>query len=150
MDLSRVTWCTVQILFLGYGCPISCKSKGRGNTFYTHSLSPALPLILISDKDNIDIIEKTCRPNISHGWRRSPGQGNGNLFQYSCMEKPHEQRSLVGYSPWGHEESDTTWQLNHSISHKHRCKIKLLANQEGCFRLIAFPLPFDLQLIGHP
>ena len=20
----------------------------------------------------------------------------------------HEQRSLVGYSPWGHEESDTT------------------------------------------
>ena len=22
--------------------------------------------------------------------------------------KSHEQRSLVGYSPWGHKESDTT------------------------------------------
>ena len=22
--------------------------------------------------------------------------------------KPHGQRSLVGYSPWGHKESDTT------------------------------------------
>ena len=26
--------------------------------------------------------------------------------------KSHEQRSLVGYSPWGHKESDTTEQLN--------------------------------------
>jgi len=26
-------------------------------------------------------------------------------------EKPHGQRSLVGYSPWGHKESDTTEQL---------------------------------------
>ena len=25
--------------------------------------------------------------------------------------KPHGQRSLVGYSPWGHEESDTAEQL---------------------------------------
>ena len=28
-------------------------------------------------------------------------------------EKPHEQRSLAGYSPWGHKESDTTERLNH-------------------------------------
>ena len=26
--------------------------------------------------------------------------------------KPHGQRSLVGYSPWGHKESDTTKQLS--------------------------------------
>ena len=26
--------------------------------------------------------------------------------------KSHEQRSLVGYGPWGHKESDTTEQLN--------------------------------------
>ena len=25
--------------------------------------------------------------------------------------KSHGQRSLVGYSPWGHKESDTTWPL---------------------------------------
>ena len=36
------------------------------------------------------------------GLGRSPGGGNGNPFQYSCL-KNHEQRSLTGYSPWGHK-----------------------------------------------
>ena len=39
---------------------------------------------------------------------RSPGGGNGNPLQYSCHGEFHGQRSLVGYSPWGHEELDTT------------------------------------------
>ena len=30
------------------------------------------------------------------GLGRSPGGGNGNPFQYSCQEKSHGQRSLVG------------------------------------------------------
>ena len=30
---------------------------------------------------------------------RSPGEGNGYPLQYSCLENPHGQRSLVGYSP---------------------------------------------------
>ena len=34
-------------------------------------------------------------------WEDSPGGGHGNLFQYSCLENPHGQRSLVGYSPLG-------------------------------------------------
>ena len=38
----------------------------------------------------------------------SPGEGHGNLLQYSGLENPQGQRSLVGYSPWGHKESDTT------------------------------------------
>ena len=33
------------------------------------------------------------------GLGRSPGGGNGNPFQYSCLENPHGQRSLAGYSP---------------------------------------------------
>ena len=41
---------------------------------------------------------------------RSPGGGHGNPFQYSCLENPHEQRSLAGDSPWGHKESDTAEQ----------------------------------------
>ena len=32
------------------------------------------------------------------GSGRSPGEGNGNPLQYSCLENPM-QRSLVGYSP---------------------------------------------------
>ena len=45
------------------------------------------------------------------GSGRSPGGGHGNPLQYSCLENPHGQRSLVGYSPWGHKESDTTERL---------------------------------------
>ena len=43
---------------------------------------------------------------------RSPGEGNGNPLQYYCLEKSHEQRSLVGYSPWGCKESDMTERLH--------------------------------------
>ena len=35
---------------------------------------------------------------------KSPRVGNGNPLQYSCLEKFHGQRSLAGYSPWGHKE----------------------------------------------
>ena len=30
------------------------------------------------------------------GWGRSPGEGNGNLLQYSCLENSTDGRSLVG------------------------------------------------------
>ena len=36
------------------------------------------------------------------GSGRSPGEVNGNPLQYSCLENPRGQRSMVGYSPWGH------------------------------------------------
>ena len=44
------------------------------------------------------------------GLGRFPGIGNGNLLQYSFQYsgKFHGQRSLAGYSPWGHKESDET------------------------------------------
>ena len=46
------------------------------------------------------------------GLGRSPGGGRGNPLQYSSLENPHRQRSLVGYSPWGCKESDTTERLS--------------------------------------
>ena len=42
------------------------------------------------------------------GLGRSRGGRNGNPLQYSCLENPRGQRSLVGHSPWGCKESDTT------------------------------------------
>ena len=42
------------------------------------------------------------------GSGRSPGGGNGNPLQHSCLENPHGPRSPAGYSPWGHKELDTT------------------------------------------
>ena len=50
-------------------------------------------------------------PGSIPGSGRSPGEGNGNPFQYSCW-RIHGGRSLVSYSPWGREESDTTERLH--------------------------------------
>ena len=48
----------------------------------------------------------------SLGLGRSPGGRHGNPVQYSCLENPHGQRSLVGCSPWDHKGSYTTEQLS--------------------------------------
>ena len=50
------------------------------------------------------------------GLGTSPGGGHGYLLQYSCLENPHGQRSLVGCSSWDHKDSDMTEQLNTSYS----------------------------------
>ena len=52
------------------------------------------------------------------GLGRPPGGGHGNPLQYSCLENPHGQRSLVGCSPLGHEEWDTTERLSTKHSWK--------------------------------
>ena len=51
------------------------------------------------------------------GLGRAPGGGHGNPLQYSCLENPHGQRSLVDYSPWGFKELVTTEHLStaHSL-----------------------------------
>ena len=55
--------------------------------------------------------ESACNagdPGSIPGLGRSSGEGNGNPLQYFLPGKSHGQRSLVGYSSWGHKESDTT------------------------------------------
>ena len=51
----------------------------------------------------------------SLGWKDPLGAGNGNPLQYSCLENPHGQRSLVGYRAWGHKQSDMTERLTLSL-----------------------------------
>ena len=57
-------------------------------------------------------------PDLIPGSGRSPGEGNGNPFQYPCLEKSHGQRNLVGCSPWDAKNwawlSDFTVQLDDS------------------------------------
>ena len=43
---------------------------------------------------------------------RFPGEEHGNPLQYSCLENPHGETSLVGYSPWNCKESDMPEQLS--------------------------------------
>ena len=57
-----------------------------------------------SNQGGSDGKESACRAgdlgSIS-GLGRSPGGGHGNPPQCSCLEYPHGERSLVGYSPCG-------------------------------------------------
>ena len=64
------------------------------------------------------------------GLGRSPGGGNGNPLQYSSLENPHGQRSLVGYSPWGCKESDTIKRL--STAHSKAMLSELLFYVTEC------------------
>ena len=54
------------------------------------------------------------------GSGRSPGEGDDNPLQHSCLENPHGQRSLAAYSPRGGKESDTTERLTHTYLYFNR------------------------------
>ena len=59
--------------------------------------------------------ESSCNAgNLSSipGQGRPPIGGYGNPLQYSCLERPHGQRSLARYSPQGDKDSDITEQLS--------------------------------------
>ena len=73
----------------------------------------------LSGKESI-CQSRRCKRNTSliHELGRSPGGLNGNPFQDSCLEKSYGQRSLAGYSPWGHKESDTAERLSTHIKVK--------------------------------
>ena len=55
--------------------------------------------------------ESTCQAGDSGsipGSGRFPGGGNGKATPGFLPGKSHEQRSPMGYIPWGHKESDVT------------------------------------------
>ena len=47
---------------------------------------------------------------------RSPREGNGNTFQFSCLEN-HGQRSLEGYRSWIRKRVGLDLQLNDNKPH---------------------------------
>ena len=70
------------------------------------------------------------------GSGRSPGGGNGNPLQYSCLENPNGQRSLAGCSPWGCEESDTTEWLTLSLFNLKIVSVLPLPFRFGCLEFL--------------
>ena len=56
-----------------------------------------------------------CRERRFDSWvGKIPGRRKWQPTPVFLPGKSHGQRSLVGYSPWGHKESDTTEQLSNS------------------------------------
>ena len=51
--------------------------------------------------------------------RKIPWRKEWQLIPVFLPGKFHGQRSLVGYSPWGHKESDRTEWLTHTHTHTH-------------------------------
>ena len=54
----------------------------------------------------------------------SPGEGNDNPLQCSCLENSMERGAWRApgpwrYGPWGHKESGITEQLTHTHKHTH-------------------------------
>ena len=66
------------------------------------------------------------------GLGRSPGGGHGNPIQDSGLENPHGQTRLAGYSPWGHQESDTTERLTQHSTDSPLEPRKLVKTINGC------------------
>ena len=56
----------------------------------------------------------------------SPGGVHGNPLQYSCLENPHGQTSLVGCSPRSCKESDTIEQLSTRETWQIEITVKLV------------------------
>ena len=96
--------------------PTVTPSSGFSSTF--NDLCDRVSQVALVVKDapanSGDIREAASIP----GLRRSPGGRHDNPLQYSCLESPHGQRSLAGYSPWDHAESDTTEVNEHTCSRK--------------------------------
>ena len=72
----------------------------------------------LSGKESACSAGHTGDAGSTSGSERSPGGGNGDLLQYSCLENPMDRGAWwATYSPWGNKESDMTDQLS---THTHR------------------------------
>ena len=49
------------------------------------------------------------------GSGRSPGEGNGNPLQYSCLENHMDRGAWLATVHWGRKESDTTERLHYLL-----------------------------------
>ena len=91
------------------------------------------------------------------GLGRSAQGGHGHPLQCSHLENPHGQRSLAGYSPWRHRESDLTEQCiiaHQAVMPRSFYIIKWVAYNPVKARCeiicIFLLLPMDMACLGFP
>ena len=107
-----MTCCFLRTHWEPWQCTcLPCKSKVAGSALVQSRLSFEHPgcfwVFLLEEVPPTSIFS-------SLGWL--VGEGNGSPLQYSSPGKSHGWRSLVGYSPWGCEESDVTERLHFHFS----------------------------------
>ena len=74
-----------------YGCPL----VQQGTKFFKkHNKLCKLPLICFLGGSEVKVSAWNAGdPGLIPGLGRSPGEGNGNPLQYSCLENPMEGRA---------------------------------------------------------
>ena len=81
--------------------------------------------------------ESACqcrRYRVIPGWGRPAGGGHGSPLQSSCLENPHVQRSLAGYSPWGWQRVGQDWA--HSTFSRYQTPADLGGHNVGVQRIM--------------
>ena len=92
------------------------QARVRRGLVGTAVAAPSQPRIVCGQGDQVVLVVKNPPANegdlrdagSTPGSGRVPGGGRGNPLHYSCWEKSHGQRSLVGYSLCGHKELGMT------------------------------------------
>jgi len=81
------------------------------------------------------------KPRFSPWVGKIPGGGHTNPLQYSCLENPHGQRSLVGCSPWGHRvghDWETKQECYHLWNNHNHFSLK---NIVGSWLILSYTQP---------
>ena len=104
-DATEMTKLNIQILSQGFHVSwVSCLTLSINMDFFF-----LIPPWIFKFFFNLSIVSIHKVSSV-----KRPAQNTLNMrhaeipLQNSCLEKSHEQRSLLGYSPWGCKESDTT------------------------------------------
>ena len=103
----------MKVLFVCM-CPGKTQVKKKQNkkqhthTFCNILKSESFPGSSVGKESTCNVEDLGSIPELG----RSSGGEHGNPLQYSCLENPMDQRSLAGYSPWGHKEMDMTEQIS--------------------------------------
>ena len=78
------------------------------------------------------------------GSGRSPGEGNGNPLQYSCLENSMDRGAWR--APWGHKELDTSERLTLSFSFTFMVHLHSTHTQYSRVVLESYRLEFESQI----
>ena len=98
-------------------------SLSHGNSlFWTSLMAQGSP-------DGKSLCQQCRRPYLDPWIGKIPWRRKWQPTPVLLPGKSHGQRSLIGYSPWGHKESDTTEQL-----HFHFSLVLFLIYLFGCAR----------------
>ena len=72
--------------------------------------------------------------DLTHGWERSPGVGNGNSLWHSCLENSMDRGAWWAKAPWSREEADMT-EHTHTHTHTHTHIVRMISRVTGELKL---------------